>query len=65
MTISVGGLTLTPTRVALSLISNSISLKRTFLKKVHGARHRNRHKNRNYKISCPCEENKKGHIGMT
>lgn len=28
MTISVGGLTLTPTRVALSLISNSISLKK-------------------------------------
>ena len=36
MTISVGGLTLTPTRVALSLISNSISLKITFLNKVHG-----------------------------
>lgn len=64
MTISVGGLTLTPTRVALSLISNSISLKKTFLNKVHGARFHDS-KNRNYKISCPCEENKKGHIEMT
>ena len=61
MTISVGGLTLTPTRVALSLISNSISLKKHFRTKFMVPDS----KNRNYKISCPCEENKKGHIGMT